>query len=244
MLVSGRAAGSKMKSARALSLLTSIVLLGAAAKFNETPAHAQGPVLDDIAPTAQMTANSQLSATDNAPTGNTAGTSMRAPVAAQGREEENDVAPRRVAAQTKPALMNPLWRLPLERLSTTRERPIFSLSRRPPAPTYVAPVAVQPPAKPPEPDLPAIALVGTIIGTDDGYRMAIFRDTSTQDVVHLHMGENYQGWEVRLINQREAGLVKNGEQAVLELPAPGALPPPPRSRRQAELDAILQVGAE
>ncbi|MGB6401158.1 MAG: hypothetical protein WBF73_36605, partial [Bradyrhizobium sp.] len=44
--------------------------------------------------------------------------------------------------------------LPLEQLSITRERPIFSPARRPPPPppTYIAPVAVRQPATPPEPE--------------------------------------------------------------------------------------------
>src|ERR1700678_4820686 len=36
------------------------------------------------------------------------------------------------AAPERPASANPLWALPLTTLSTTRERPIFSASRRPP----------------------------------------------------------------------------------------------------------------
>jgi general secretion pathway protein N len=163
-------------------------------------------------------------------------------------EGKNDAAQRPVAAAAEPAFANPLWGLPLSRLSITRERPIFSASRRPPppAPTHVAPVAVSQPAKPPAPGLPAMALVGTIIGTN-GYRIAIFRDTSDaskQDALRLRVGEDYHGWVVRLISPHEASLVKNGEQAVLQLPAPGATPPPPRSRQDAELDRLRLVGAE
>jgi hypothetical protein len=254
--MSGRGwiAGGKMKPGRALLLLTGIVmLLGGIVIFNEMSPNAQASLLDDQ--TARTTADlppSSTLATFNEVTGNTAGPPARVPpVAGQGTEENeggNDAAQRPVAAPAEPAVANPLWGLPLARLSTTRERPIFSASRRPPAPapTYVAPVAASQPAKPPEPELPAMALVGTIIGTD-GYRMAIFRDTSDaskQDALRLRTGESYHGWEVRLISAREASLVKNGEQAVLELPAPGASPPPPRSRRQVELDLVRQVGAD
>jgi general secretion pathway protein N len=250
--MSGRGwiAGGKMNPGRALLLLTGIVLLGGIAIFNEMSPNAQASLLDDrtARASADLLPASTLS-TDEV-TGNTAGSPKHAPVAGQGTEEnkgENDAAPRRVAAPAEPLFANPLWGLPLARLSTTRERPIFSASRRPsaPTPTYVAPVAVSQPAKPPEPERPAIALVGTIIGTDDGYRMAVFRDTSTQDVLRLRIGENYHGWVVRLISPREASLVKNGEQAMLELPALWAAPPPPpRSRQQAERDAIWKVGAE
>jgi hypothetical protein len=66
---------------------------------------------------------------------------------------------------------NPLWSLPLSSLSVTRERPIFSPSRRPPPPPavaapYVPPVSQsQPPSKPPEPDHPPLTLVGTLAET-------------------------------------------------------------------------------
>lgn len=243
--------GGKMKPGRALLLLTGIVLLGGITIFNEMSPNAQASLLDDrtARASADLLPASTLS-TEEVP-GNTAGSPKHAPLAGQGTENnkgENDAAPRRVAAPAEPLFANPLWGLPLARLSTTRERPIFSASRRPPAPTptYVAPVAFSEPAKPPAPELPAMALVGTIIGID-GYRMAIFRDTSDaskQDALRLRIGESYHGWEVRLISSREAGLVKNGEQAVLELPEPGTSPPPPRTRQQAELDAILKVGAE
>jgi general secretion pathway protein N len=138
-----------------------------------------------------------------------------------------------------------LWQLPLKQFSATRERPIFSPSRRPPtpAPAYAAPVAVKQAPKPREPERPTIALAGTIIGTD-GYRVAVFRDTSTQDVVRLRLGENYRGWVVRLINPREARLVKDGEQALVELPLPAGTPAAARSSKDIMLDQVWAIGAE
>jgi hypothetical protein len=56
---------------------------------------------------------------------------------------------------------NPLWGIPISSLSATRERPIFSASRRPPAPM---PVAEAPPPPPAEPEHPPFTLVGTAIG--------------------------------------------------------------------------------
>src|SRR5262249_34966752 len=91
---------------------------------------------------------------------------------------------------------NPLWQGPLTELSSTRERPIFPVSRRPPpAPlrqTYVAPVTVTPPVKPPEVEPPAVSLVGTVIGTD--LRVGIFFETATKDIVRLRVGEDHEGW--------------------------------------------------
>src|SRR5262249_28882248 len=59
---------------------------------------------------------------------------------------------------------NPLWGIPLRVLTATRERPLFSPSRRPPAPPAVAAPAPPPPvvaAKAPEPDHPPLTIVGT-----------------------------------------------------------------------------------
>lgn len=239
---SGRAAGGRARTARALSRLTGIALLGSFATFNEMPANAQTSLLEDDAWTPRSSAHSRLSITPATSDvmDDTALPSIPARVAGQGSErdkEENDTA--------LPALGNPLWRLPLKQFSVTRERPIFSPSRRPPAPApvYVAPVAVRQPAKPPEPEHPTIALAGTIIGTD-GYRVAVFRDTSTQDVLRLRVGENYRGWVVRLISPREARLVKNGDQALLELPRPAGTVPPIRSSQDVMLDEVWKIGAE
>ena len=127
------------------------------------------------------------------------------------------------AVERSPSAGNPLWALALKQLSTTRDRPIFSPSRRPPppaTPTYVAPVAVRQPAKPAEPERPAITLLGTIIGTDD--RIGVFVETSTQNFVRLRVGDDHEGWVLRLIKAREVTLVRDRDQvAVLELPPPG-----------------------
>ncbi|MBO0738038.1 MAG: general secretion pathway protein GspN [Alphaproteobacteria bacterium] len=114
---------------------------------------------------------------------------------------------------------NPLWALPLKQLSVTRERPLFSPSRRPPppaAPTTITPVAVRQPIKAPEPERLTASLVGTIIGPDD--QIGVFLDTGTQSIVRLRVGEDHRGWVLRLVKAREVTLVKNGEQAMtLEL---------------------------
>jgi general secretion pathway protein N len=135
-------------------------------------------------------------------------------------------------AQAAAALENPLWGVPLADLSSTRERPVFSASRRPPPPTppppaYVAPARVQPPVKPPEPERPAVSLLGTILGTDA--HIGVFLETATQNIVRLRVGEGHQGWVLRLINVGEVTLVKDGNQvAVLKLPPPGEAPDAPK----------------
>ena len=128
-----------------------------------------------------------------------------------------------IAANAEPPAFagNPLSNLPLTELSNTRERPIFSASRRLPIkPTYVAPVTVRPTVKPPEVERPAVSLVGTVIGSD--VRIGVFLETATKDVVRLRVGEDHQRWVLRLITAREVTLVKDSGQAVvLNLPSPG-----------------------
>lgn len=133
---------------------------------------------------------------------------------------------------------NPLWAVPLHSLSATRERPLFSPSRRPP-PVFVAAPAARPPPKSP-PARPPLALVGTAIGGSQS--IGVFVDQATQEVVRLRTGEGHAGWTVRAIRGREAILEKDQREATLALvgpggkereaaafpaPAPAAAPPPP-----------------
>ncbi|MCL2715549.1 MAG: hypothetical protein FWD68_13425 [Alphaproteobacteria bacterium] len=116
---------------------------------------------------------------------------------------------------------NPLRNIPLSQLTATRERPLFSPSRRPPPPVAVAAPAVvrpQPPKTVIRP--PSLALVGTIIGEDEAF--AIFLDPAGKAAFRLRIGEDHQGWRLQSIQTREVRM-GNGEQAaVLTLPQPGA----------------------
>jgi general secretion pathway protein N len=115
---------------------------------------------------------------------------------------------------------NPLWGMPLKQFSVTRERPIFLSSRRPPAPpasaVTVAKVIVP---KPKEPEQPQLSLVGTISGDDA--KFGIFVDQATKNVLRLRVGENFQGWELRSIQSREASFQKSELSFVVALPQPG-----------------------
>ena len=72
---------------------------------------------------------------------------------------------------------NPLWGVPLRTLSATRERPIFSPSRRPPPEAVaVAPAAPVPQApRPAVAERPSLALVGTIVGEGEASRSSTIR---------------------------------------------------------------------
>jgi hypothetical protein len=126
------------------------------------------------------------------------------------------------AVERSPPGRNPLWALPFKQLSVTRDRPIFSPSRRPPppaTPTYVAPVAVRTPQKPKEPERPSITLLGTILGTSES--IGVFLNPATRDIVRLRLGEHHEGWALRSVKTREVTLVKDRERVVLQLPPPG-----------------------
>jgi hypothetical protein len=114
---------------------------------------------------------------------------------------------------------NPLWAIPLKELSATRERPIFSPSRRPPPPAAAAAPYIPPPPKPVEPERPQLALVGTIAGEDEAF--AIFLDQTTNTVVRLKLGDHHRGWMLRQVLGREAVLQKDSLTSVLALPSPG-----------------------
>jgi hypothetical protein len=115
---------------------------------------------------------------------------------------------------------NPLWGIPLGSLSATRERPIFSASRRgaPVAVSVPRSAPVKPIVRPPEPEHLNLTLVGTVVSEADS--IGVFLDQSTNIFVRLRTGEEHSGWIVRSIKGREALLEKNSRTQTLSLPAP------------------------
>ena len=190
-----------MNLRRKYPLLAAIAVLGAAAyvAIAHTTAPPDRPVNSAAAPPSDGAVNSVEAG----------------PLRTAARSAE-------AAVERPPSAGNPLWALPLKQLSITRDRPVFSPSRRPPppaTPTYVAPVAVRSPPKPAEPERPSITLLGTILGSTES--IGIFFNPATRDVVRLRVGEDHEGWALRSVKTREATLVKDRERVVLELPPPG-----------------------
>jgi general secretion pathway protein N len=117
---------------------------------------------------------------------------------------------------------NPLWSIPLSNLTATRERPLFSPSRRATPPAVAAPMAAPPPPPPPSaPEQPMLTLVGAIVSETDGF--AVFLDQASNSVVRLRVGQDHDGWVLRAVKSREATLEKNQQTTTLALPAPGDL---------------------
>lgn len=114
---------------------------------------------------------------------------------------------------------NPLWSIPLGSLVATRDRPLFTPSRRPPAPAVAnVPIArpAAPVAAPMVADRFALVLVGTIAGDTDG--IAIFVDQDTKNVIRLRLGEAHAGWVLRSVRSREASLENAGRTETVALP--------------------------
>jgi hypothetical protein len=123
-------------------------------------------------------------------------------------------------APERPLSDNPLWAIPLTKLSGTRDRPIFSPSRRPPPPVIAAePAPPPPPPRKKEMQPPPLALVGTIASEEEG--CGIFLDQSTKQAIRLRLGEEFQGWKLRMIRGREVTMEKDQQEATLTLPSPG-----------------------
>jgi general secretion pathway protein N len=122
---------------------------------------------------------------------------------------------------------NPLWAIPLSTLSATRERPLFTPSRRPPAAAVTGPPPVEPaaPPAPTGPERPQLVLVG-VVGSDSG-GIAIFIDQATNDVVRLKTGDSRSGWKLESAKGREVQLRRNDETLTFALSAPNAVAPPP-----------------
>ena len=121
--------------------------------------------------------------------------------------------------QQPPLPGNPLWAIPLKDLTATRERPIFSASRRPLTPPVIAAPAapVVAPPKPLEPSRPQLTLVGTIIGAQRGF--GIFQDQGANRALRLQTGEVHEGWVLREVRARATVFQKNDVKITLELPA-------------------------
>jgi general secretion pathway protein N len=136
------------------------------------------------------------------------------------------VQPRPAAAAPPEPRGNPLWAIPLKDFVFTRDRPLFSPSRRPATPpvAYVAPSKPVVMMRPAEPELPKLTLIGVILSEKDG--IGIFVDGATREVIRLRKNEGHGGWILRTLEGRQATLEKAASIAVLVIPSPGGEPVP------------------
>ena len=100
-------------------------------------------------------------------------------------------------SQGQPAgiLGNPLQGLSLDRLSASRDRPLFSPDRRPPAPP--PPPVERAPEPPPAP--PDVTLLGIVV---DGERTRAIVRSGTAKIERVQIGDDFSGWKVSQIEGR------------------------------------------
>lgn len=113
---------------------------------------------------------------------------------------------------------NPLWAIPLGALTATRDRPLFSASRRPPvvAAPVVAPPQKQEVLPPPPPEQPLITLVGTIVSREAS--VAMLQGSNGEAISRLRIGQENNGWQVRGIGLRSIVVEKGAQSVELNLP--------------------------
>jgi hypothetical protein len=107
------------------------------------------------------------------------------------------------------ALDNPLAARPLAELAVTRDRPLFTPSRRPPAPPVVARIAPPPPPAPPE-----LALFGTLV---DGEAASAIVRKGSEKPIRVHVGDAVDGWAVTEIDERRVVLALGERSATFTM---------------------------
>jgi len=115
---------------------------------------------------------------------------------------------------------NPMGVLSLSQLDATRQRPLFSPSRLPPAPPpqpIELPV-VQAHETPPTP--PAVVLLGVV--TTIAGPQAIIKPTPTEKARTIHIGDEIAGWKATEIEPRRIVLVHDTQSSDIALFDPKA----------------------
>jgi hypothetical protein len=95
---------------------------------------------------------------------------------------------------------------PLDQLSATRDRPLFSPTRRPQAPP---PIIV--PTAPPPPPPPDVALLGVVMDGDTA--RALVRVGQQAKITRVQIGDDIGGWKVGQIEARFVVLLLDGREA-------------------------------
>jgi general secretion pathway protein N len=129
------------------------------------------------------------------------------------------------SSNATPQSGNPLWTIPLSSLSATRDRPLFSASRRPPiaaAPGVAPPAHLQEAAAPPPPERPSLSLVGTIVSRKGS--VALLQGSNSDAALRLRVGQDNDGWRVQGIGLRSIVVEKGPQSVELGLPRPDGAP--------------------
>jgi general secretion pathway protein N len=114
-----------------------------------------------------------------------------------------------VAGKTD-TLATPLAAQSLESLSATRDRPLFSPTRRPPPPPPPPAVAEKAPPPPPPPP-PDVALFGIVM--DGTTARAVIRANPAAKMTNVEIGDDVGGWKVAQIEGQKLVLALDGRLA-------------------------------
>ncbi len=98
----------------------------------------------------------------------------------------------------------PIWKLPFGALSNSVERPLFSRTRRPP-PQIRRAASESDIGRGSGQDNPGLEMVGFMFGPD-GLALAVVRESASQNIKRLHIGDAMNGWEIVAIERREITL--------------------------------------
>ena len=123
------------------------------------------------------------------------------------------------------ALPSPLAAQPLDRLSATRERPLFSPTRRSLPPPPVVAAAPEPPPPPAPP--PNVALFGIVM--DGAQAHAVVRAGPAENIMRVGIGDDIGGWKVAHIEGRRLVLSLNGRIATFMMFAGNSASGAPRT---------------
>jgi hypothetical protein len=107
--------------------------------------------------------------------------------------------------------------LSLQALTETRDRPLFSPSRRPPPPDVPVPERVEPllavvsQAPPPPPAPPDVRLMGLMLLPNR--QLAILEHAPTGEVIRLAAGAELDAWTLRIVDARSIAFELDGREA-------------------------------
>jgi hypothetical protein len=119
-----------------------------------------------------------------------------------------------VAPNPRDGLPNPLAAQSMEGLSASVDRPLFSPSRRAPAPPPLPAAQVAAPPPPPAPP-PNVVLVGIVM--DGETARAVIRAGAEKKILRARIGDDVDGWKVAQIEGRKLVLSLDDRLATFTL---------------------------
>ncbi|MBR0871345.1 hypothetical protein JQ633_13335 [Bradyrhizobium tropiciagri] len=154
-----------------------------------------------------------------------------APFARAAETSDNDEA----------AVNNPVELQSLQQLNATKDKPLFTPTRRPP-PKPVAPVARQEPPPPPAPP-PSVVVLGIV--SENGSGRAAIRAAGTSDkVLRVRAGDDVGGWKVERVESRRLVLTQGERSVDFAMFGGGAKPTKPTKSAERRMPRLKVVAPD